>query len=186
MPTTKPIRRRQQEKTIAGKKYVLRKRYTKKAYHRKGYVRSDGIRVRAARVGPTKVKATWIVKRGLTHGKYGMIPLKDFRHLKTFGYSFGKSVGARHTALKKAVHRYGRNWAVRRLTALANVRPQLPKYQSLVRKARSDVAYIERMAPSRTSVKRHRAYHPRGLAHTQGGRSHVRRTHKTRSTRSRR
>lgn len=177
----------QREKSIHGKRYVLRKGYVKKAYHRKAYTRKGGIHVKAAKVGPVKVKATWIKKQGLTHGKYGLIPLKDYKHLRTFGYSFGRASATRHSALRKAIDKYGRNWVVRRLTAIGNVQPQTAKHASVARRARSDVAYVQKIAPSRTAISRGRPYKPRGLARKQSrsskkkggyhkGRRHVRRT----------
>lgn len=154
----------QKEKVVNGKSLILRRKYLRKAYHRKPYVRKNGTKVRATYVKSTKVKASWIPKRGLTHGKYGLIPLKDLRHLRTFGYSFSKSSSQRHSALKKAIEKYGRNWVVRRLTALANVQPQLPKYTKVSKKARRDVMYIQDRFPSRTALRRGKSYTPRGLA----------------------
>lgn len=171
MPTTRRSTYKQREKVVNGERMILKRGYHKKGYSRKAYTRrarnGKMIRVKAARIAPSKVKATWIKKQGLSHGKYGLIPLKDYRHLGTFGYNFEKSSASRHAALKKAIKKYGRNWAVRRLTALANVRPQLPKYANVVRKARSDVAYIENYSPSKTAIRRHKKYQPRGLARTQ-------------------
>lgn len=159
MPVTRSTYH-QKEKTINGKRMVLKRSYTKKGYTRRAYTRRTPsgkvVHVKASRIRPTKIKSTWILKQGLTHGKYGLIPLKDplARHFGEFGYKLSKSSTARHAALKKAISKYGRNWAVRRLTALANVRPLRTKYASAVRKLRSDVHYIQHIMPSKTSLKR--------------------------------
>ena len=136
-------------------KLILRKAYTKKAYHRKSYTRKNGTRVRATHVKKTHIPARYIKKQGLTTGKKNLIPMKDMRHLRTFGYSFSKMSSDRHKSLKKAIEKYGRNWAVRRLTALANVRPKLPKYEKLAKKARSDVKFVKKYYPSKTYLKHH-------------------------------
>ena len=134
---------------------TLRKAYNRKAYTRKSYTRKNGIKVKSAHVRKTHVPARYIKKRGLTTGKKNLIPMKDMRHLRTFGYSFSKMSSARHVALKKAIGKYGRNWTVRRLTALANVRPKLPKYEKISKKARSDVKFVKKYYPSKTYLKRH-------------------------------
>jgi len=144
----------QKEKTVNGEKLVLRKAYVKEGYVRKAYTRKDGTKVKSTKVESTKVPASWIKKRGLTHGKYGQIPIKNNRHLREFGYSFSKDSAQRHMALRRAVDTYGRNWAVKRLTAIANIQPNLPKYDNLVIKARRDVKYIQKIAPSKTALKK--------------------------------
>jgi hypothetical protein len=78
-----------------------------------------------------------------------MIPLKDYRHFRTFGYSFSKKSSDRHAALKKAAKKYGKTWTIKRLTALANVRPKLKKYTKIIDKARSDVAYVQKYVSSK-------------------------------------
>ena len=115
------------------------KKIRRKAYTRKAYTRKSGVRVRS-----TKVAARLIKKQGLTTGKKGLISLKDYRHLSTFGYSFSKAASKRHVSLKKAAEKYGRTWTIRRLNALANLRPKLPKYASLVKKARNDIKYLQK------------------------------------------
>ena len=135
----------QKERIINGKKYILRKSYKKKGYHRRGYTRKNGVRVKASKVRSTKIKSSWILKRGLTSGKYGLIPLKDDRHLRKFGYKFNKTSGVRHKALRKAVEKYGKTWAIRRLNAIANIHPKIPKYSNLVKKARKDISYVRQI-----------------------------------------
>lgn len=109
-----------------------------KSHHRKSYTRKDGTKVKA-----TTVKAHYIKKQGLTTGKKNLIPIKDTRHLKKFGYSFNKKSSERHQALDKAVKKYGKNWGIHRLTALANIRPKTKKYEKIIKKARRDVKYIQ-------------------------------------------
>lgn len=132
----------QKKKLNSGKKTLV-KTFSKKGYYRKSYVRKDGIKVKSSYVRPTKVKSHYIKKQGLTTGKKGLIPLKDKRHLKNFGYSFSNKSSEREKSLRAAAKAYGKNWIIHRLTALANIRPKSKKYESIVRKARKDIKYAQ-------------------------------------------
>ena len=114
------------------------KKILRKAYTRKAYTRKSGVKVKSSRVAAHRIK-----KQGLTTGKKGLIPLKDVRHLRKFGYSFKDASSKRHSALKKASTEYGRTWTIRRLNALANIRPKTSKYAGLVKKARNDIKYLQ-------------------------------------------
>lgn len=118
--------------------YTVRKAYTRHAHTRAPYVRKSGTHVRAAKVHATRVPAT---------RKKGLIPLKDYRHLGEFGYHLDRSSSTRHTALRKAADKYGTTWAIRRLNALANIRPKTQKYAPIVAKMRRDIDYIHQHIP---------------------------------------
>lgn len=135
---------------------MVEKKIRRRGYVRRAYTRKDGTKVKA-----TRVKSSLIKKQGLTTGKRGLIPIRKNLHLRKFGYALSKPTAQRHNALKKAIKEYGKNWVVRRLTALANIRPQREKYARSEYKLRSDVVYTEKLTSSKKNKK---TYKPRGLA----------------------
>lgn len=121
---------------------IKRAAYHRKAHERSGYYRSNG-----TYVGPTHVKAadvpsTYIPSRvhRWTKGQK-LIDIKDYRHLREFGYSFSKTPRERHSALKKAIEHNGWHWALRRLNAIGNISHTAnPKATKI---AREDMEYVE-------------------------------------------
>jgi hypothetical protein len=145
---------RQQTRKIKGEEQIFKKPYTRKSYHRRSYTKKDGTKVKAVTVKSARIPGEWIHKQGESHGKYGLIDMKDYRHLSTYKYSYKDSSTERHAALKAAIKHNGRNWVVRRLTALSNIRPE--KYRSFKSIMKSDVEYVEENYPS-TTEKRSRS-----------------------------
>jgi hypothetical protein len=92
--------------------------------------------------------------------------MKDLRHLRNYGYSFGSSVGRRHSALKRVVSARGYLWPLHRLVALRtlyrNAEPGLSK------KASSDVKYVQKLYKS-YKKHGHRPEHRRAAARRHSG-----------------
>lgn len=122
---------------------ILRRAYKRKGYTRRAYTRKNGAKVKKTRVHSSKVRANWIKKRGRTVGKYGEIPLKKSARLTKLNYHFLEPSKIRHTAINKAVHKYGRNWVIHRINALRNIYPRTKKYTRIRHNASSDIKYIE-------------------------------------------
>jgi hypothetical protein len=78
-------------------------RVQKKGYHRKAYVRRDGVRVKASYVPPTSFN---IVDRGAVGRGQKLFEVKKGL-LTGVGYHTAKSDEERHSALRRAVDKYG-------------------------------------------------------------------------------
>jgi hypothetical protein len=128
-------------------KTILRSGYKRHGYYRSPYTRSTGAHVRGVRVKATYVPASRIPGRGRAavtgHKGKKLIPMKDYRHLRVYGYSFKSDSSNRHHALKKATQSKGFLWPIHRLTALRtlyrNAEPRLS------RKASHDLKYVQRL-----------------------------------------
>ena len=92
---------------------------------RKGYTRRAFIRASGSKVKGSKVHSECIPDRGmkgriwkLEHESLGIGPLKK-GELSQYGYHYDVSEKTRHTAIRKAIKKYGSLPMVRKLNALA-------------------------------------------------------------------
>jgi hypothetical protein len=126
---------------------IVRKGYTRRAYERKAFVRSDGVRVSATHIPRTHVPPARIPARGMAtitgHKGKPLIDMKDYRHLRNYGYSLSKPVDQRRSALRAAATAEGFPWVIHRVTAvrtlLKNTEPLLDK------KLNSDDRYVQEL-----------------------------------------
>jgi hypothetical protein len=112
----------------------------RKGYTRKAYRRADGSHVRSARVTGKCIRDQGA--RGEwkdLHKEEGIGKLKE-GHLSSLGYSLRKSARSRHTALHKAVRKYGPLSTYRKLNALAVYTKRTSPLLS--RKAKADRNYV--------------------------------------------
>lgn len=133
---------------------IHRRAYNRKGYIRHSYVKQNGTKVKSVRIHPVHVAAEWIKKQGRTVGKYGEIPIKDDKKLKSVGYHLSKPQQERHNAIKKAMFVYGRNWILHKINAIRNILPKTPKYSTYRRRAKNDIEFIEVYYPSMTELRR--------------------------------
>lgn len=134
------------------RKMITRVGYERKGYYRRSYKRSDGTLVKGTRIQRTYVPAARIPGRGMAartgHKGRKLIPMKDYRHLRTYGYSLSSSSANRHKALDRAIRSRGHLWPLHRLVALStlykNAEPRLS------RKTKSDVRYIQKIIRSQS------------------------------------
>lgn len=119
---------------------IIRKAYHKKGYDRKAYTRSDGTKVHATHVKSAYVPAAAIKDLGAPGHGPKLINMKDYDHLRNYGYSMTAPKVERQAALRKAARAKRYSWVIHRLTAIRNLQHRTnPKNAN---KARKDAEYI--------------------------------------------
>jgi len=122
---------------------IIRKGYKRKAYVRKAYVKSDGTRVHASKVKSAYVPPTRIPDLGAPgHGKQ-LIHMKDYDHLKNYGYHMSDTQDKRYAALRKAAHAKGYAWPIHRLTVVRNLQHRTNPRKSEM--AKKDAEYLSKL-----------------------------------------
>jgi hypothetical protein len=124
---------------------ITRSGYHRKGYQRKAYTRSDGTRVAAAYVHPAYVPPTKIPAKGMAvltgHKGVKLIDMKDYRHLRDYGYNFEENMAKRRHALDKAMKANSHLWAIHRINAIRTLTKNTN--QTVYNKAESDLHYAE-------------------------------------------
>lgn len=128
---------------------------TRAGYHRKAYTRKDGTHVKAAYVAPAEVPA-----KGMAlvtgHKGHKLIDMKDYRHLRDFGYNFEKDAPTRRRALDKAAEQNSYLWVIHRVNAIRTLTKN--DEPGISHKADIDLKHIEEKYKH---YKTHHAREPR-------------------------
>lgn len=114
----------------------------RKGYTRKAYTRKTGTRVKGSRVSSGLIKDVGAPGKGvLGTGQPGIGKLKT-GELSSLGYSVGQKDSTRRRAVDRAVAKYGKLSALRKLNAVAvYTRRTSPKKSKTFK---SDVRYIQK------------------------------------------
>ena len=114
----------------------MQEKILRKGYTRKSYVRKDGVKVKQ-----TKVKAGYIIDRGMPGKGKKIIPKLNKGTLSKFKYSVKDSVALRHKALEKAVKKESYPTIVRKLTAVSTLLKNTSPVKSV--KFKQDAAWLK-------------------------------------------
>jgi hypothetical protein len=126
-------------------KTIVREGYHRKAYTRSAYVRADGTKVAATKVAAAWVPPARVPAKGMAlvtgHKGKKLIDMKDYRHLRNYGYDFEEGVAPRKKALQKAIGVNGYLWTIHRLNALRTLSKNT--MHGVHNKADHDLKHIE-------------------------------------------
>lgn len=101
------------------------------------YTRKNGTKVRSKCIKDRGAVGRWQTIKRMA----GIGPLKT-GHLKRVGYDATAAAETRHTALDKAVSRYGRNSTIRKLNAIATYTKRT--VPSRAKTYRTDMHYVQK------------------------------------------
>lgn len=112
----------------------------RKGYTRKSYTRKTGIRVRGSRVPSGMIRDVGAPGKGLKGGP-GIGKLQKGL-MSSLGYNVNAKATTRHSAVDKAVKKYGKLSTLRKLNAVAVYTRRTSPLKS--RKFKSDVKYVQK------------------------------------------